>query len=154
MCPGRKPRRLQGSKRRNEASVLLKVQVVQPRIEAAFMTFAEAVIALHPPAITFLPLQKGNVTMPKVHKILADGDTCLVVDTADMIRLFERRDLAQPDDGDAGSLRDVERLLLVRADKDDPAMFSSMASWLRRGSIAGGRSGRGGALPIACRPEA
>ncbi|WP_168801261.1 hypothetical protein [Rhizobium rhizophilum] len=90
--------------------------------------------------------------MAKVHKILADGDTCLVVGTADMIRLFERRDPAQPDDGDAGSLRDVERLLLVRAEKYDSALFSSMASWLRRG--AGGRSGRGGAPPVTCRPEA
>ncbi|MBU0737358.1 MAG: hypothetical protein KJ981_18865 [Alphaproteobacteria bacterium] len=92
--------------------------------------------------------------MAKVHKILADGDTCLVVGAADMIRLFKRRDPAQPEDGDAGSLRDVERLLLVRADKDDPALFSSMASRLRSGSIAGGRSSRGGALPVTCRTAA
>jgi hypothetical protein len=32
--------------------------------------------------------------MAKVYKILADGDTCLVVGTADMIGPFERRDPA------------------------------------------------------------
>lgn len=77
------------------------MQVVQPCIGIAFKTFAQAVIALHPPAITFLSLQKGNVPMAKAHEILADGDPSLVVGAADMIRLFERRDPAQPDDGDA-----------------------------------------------------